>query len=44
MSRYIDGFVLPIPEKNLARYRRIARVAGKVWRDHRGSSTLTAGT
>jgi len=34
MSRYVDGFVLPIPKKNLARYRRIARVAGKVWRDH----------
>jgi len=34
MSRYVDGFVLPIPKKNLARYRRIARVAGKVWREH----------
>ena len=34
MSRYVDGFVLPIPQKNLARYRRIARVAGKVWREH----------
>ena len=34
MSRYVDGFVLPIPKKNLARYRRIARLAGKVWREH----------
>src|SRR5688500_19991307 len=34
MSRYVDGFVLPIPKKNLARYRRVARVASKVWRDH----------
>ncbi len=34
MSRYVDGFVLPISKKNLPRYRRIARVAGKVWRDH----------
>ena len=34
MSRYIDGFVLPVAKKNLARYRRVARVAGKVWRDH----------
>jgi len=33
MPRYVDGFVLPIPKKNLARYRRIARVAGKVWRE-----------
>src|SRR5688500_16254797 len=31
---YIDGFVLPMPKKNLQTYRRIARKAGKVWRDH----------
>jgi uncharacterized protein YbaA (DUF1428 family) len=34
MSRYVDGFVLPIAKKNLARYRRVARIAAKVWRDH----------
>jgi uncharacterized protein YbaA (DUF1428 family) len=34
MSRYVDGFVLPIAKKNLARYRQVARVAGKVWREH----------
>jgi uncharacterized protein YbaA (DUF1428 family) len=33
MARYVDGFVLPIPKKNLAAYRRIAQRAGKVWRD-----------
>jgi uncharacterized protein YbaA (DUF1428 family) len=32
--RYVDGFVLPVPKKNLAVYRRMARLAGKVWRDH----------
>lgn len=31
---YVDGFVLPVPKKNLAAYRRMARLAGKVWRDH----------
>lgn len=31
---YVDGFVLPVPEKNLADYRRLAKLAGKVWRDH----------
>jgi uncharacterized protein YbaA (DUF1428 family) len=31
---YVDGFVVPVPKKNLAAYRRIARKAGKVWRDH----------
>ena len=34
MARYVDGFVLPIPKKNAAKYRRIAKLAGKVWRDH----------
>ena len=34
MPRYIDGFVLPVPKKNLAAYRRIARVAAKVWREY----------
>jgi uncharacterized protein YbaA (DUF1428 family) len=31
---YVDGFVLPVPSRRLATYRRIARLAGKVWRDH----------
>ena len=31
---YVDGFVVPVPTKNLAAYRRMARRAGKVWRDH----------
>jgi uncharacterized protein YbaA (DUF1428 family) len=31
---YVDGFVLPVPRKNLTAYRRIARAAGKIWRDH----------
>ena len=32
--RYVDGFVLPVPKKKLAAYRRMAQTAGKVWRDH----------
>lgn len=28
---YVDGFVLAVPKKNLAAYRRVARKAGKVW-------------
>ncbi len=31
---YIDGFILPLPKKNLAAYRKLARVAGKVWKEH----------
>lgn len=32
--RYVDGFVVPVPKKKLAAYRRLAGVAGKVWREH----------
>ncbi len=31
---YIDGFVLPVPKKNLALYRKMATVAGKAWRKY----------
>lgn len=31
---YVDGFVLPVPTSNLAAYRRMARKAGTVWREH----------
>jgi uncharacterized protein YbaA (DUF1428 family) len=33
-TKYVDGFVLPVPKKNLPAYRRMASLAGKVWRDH----------
>lgn len=31
---YVDGFVFPVPTKKLAAYRKIAKLAGTVWRDH----------
>ncbi len=31
---YVDGFVVPVPTKNLAAYRKLARKAGKIWREH----------
>ena len=34
MARYVDGFVLPVPTANLAAYKKIARKAGKIWREH----------
>ena len=34
MARYVDGFVIPIPKRNLQLYRRIARRAGLVWMEH----------
>jgi uncharacterized protein YbaA (DUF1428 family) len=32
--RYVDGFVLPVPKKNLQAYRRMATKAGKIWMEH----------
>ncbi len=34
MARYVDGFVLPIRKRDVDAYRRIARKAGKIWREH----------
>jgi uncharacterized protein YbaA (DUF1428 family) len=34
MAHYIDGFVIPLPKKNVNAYRRMAQKAGRVWRDH----------
>ena len=33
MTEYVDGFVIPVPTKHLAKYKRIARTASKVWRE-----------
>lgn len=32
--RYIEGFVLPVARKNLPAYRRLARQAAKIFREH----------
>ena len=34
MSKYIDGFVIPIPKGKIDTYRAMAEKAGKVWKDH----------
>lgn len=34
MPTYVDGFVLPLPRKNLAAYRKMALLAAKVWKRH----------
>src|SRR5690349_7597117 len=31
---YVDGYVLPVPKKNVKAYRGMAAKAAKVWRDH----------
>ena len=31
---YVDGFVLVVPKKKLAIYKKMATKAGKIWREH----------
>jgi uncharacterized protein YbaA (DUF1428 family) len=31
---YVDGFVIPVPKKNLAAYRKMAAAGAKVWKKH----------
>ena len=33
MPLYVDGFLVPVPKKNVAAYRRMATEAGKIWRE-----------
>ncbi len=34
MANYVDGFVVPVPRRNAGAYRRMARKAGKIWREY----------
>jgi uncharacterized protein YbaA (DUF1428 family) len=34
MARYVDGFVMPIPKKNLDAYKAMAKKAMKIWMDN----------
>lgn len=34
MSRYVDGFVVPVKKTRVDEYRRIAQLAGEVWREY----------
>ena len=34
MGRYIDGFVIPVPKKNIEAYRQLSEKASVVWKDH----------
>lgn len=31
MGTYVDGFVIPVPKRKLAEYRKLARMASKIW-------------
>jgi len=34
MAVYVDGFLLPVPKKNLEAYRRMSARAARVWKEH----------
>ena len=31
---YVDGFVVPVPKRKVELYKKLARICGKVWREH----------
>ncbi|PIK13985.1 DUF1428 domain-containing protein [Halobacteriovorax sp. JY17] len=34
MGNYVDGFVAPVPSKNIEAYRKISEKAGKIWMEY----------
>ena len=34
MPKYIDGFIIPVPKKNLKAYKSLATKSGKIWLEH----------
>ena len=34
MSKYVDGFVIPVPNGKLEDYQRMAEACGKIWMEH----------
>ncbi len=33
-GKYVDGFVVPVPKKNIDAYRQLSETAGRVWKEH----------
>ena len=31
---YVDGFIVPLPKKNVAAYRSMSKKCGKIWMEH----------
>ena len=34
MAKYVDGFVLPVPKKNMASYRKMAKMGAQIWKKY----------
>ena len=39
---YVDGFVVPVPNRKVAAYKKIATLAGKVWMEYGALAYLEA--
>ncbi|HPF25203.1 MAG TPA: DUF1428 domain-containing protein [Steroidobacteraceae bacterium] len=33
-GRYVDGFLIPVPKRNKAKYMRMAKLGAKLWIEH----------
>jgi len=33
-GKYVDGFVVPVPKKNIEAYKPMSETAGRVWKEH----------
>ena len=33
-GNYVDGFVIPVPKRKIAEYRRVAKFGSKIWLEH----------
>lgn len=31
---YVDGYIVPVPKKNMKAYLKIAKLCAKIWREH----------
>jgi uncharacterized protein YbaA (DUF1428 family) len=34
MASYVDGFVIPVPKKNIPAYLKMARMGARIWKEH----------
>jgi len=34
MAKYVDGFIVPVPRKKLAAYRKLAALGARIWMEH----------
>ena len=34
MSKYVDGFVVPVPKDNIEAYRKLAQQSGEIWKEY----------